>query len=57
MAALQCSFCGRDDSRVRSLTAGVAGGMICDVCCLKASLIFAKAYVKSAFGLITPRRS
>jgi hypothetical protein len=32
------------------LTAGVSGGMICDVCCVKAFLIFIKAHVTSAFG-------
>ncbi len=48
---LHCSFCGKDADHVRFLTAGVAGGMICDVCGLKAFLIFARAYVMSAVGL------
>ena len=46
---LHCSFCGKDGNHVRFLTGGIAGGKICDVCCLKAFFIFAKAYV-------TPRR-
>ena len=45
---LRCSFCGKDGNHVRFLTAGLAG-KICDVCCLKAFLIFVKAY-------LTPRR-
>jgi hypothetical protein len=44
-----CSFCGKDGNHVRFLTAGVAGGRICDVCCVKALVIFVKAY-------LTPRR-
>ena len=48
-AHLHCSFCGKDGDHVRFLTAGVAGGKICDACCLKAFVIFVKAYV-------TPRR-
>jgi hypothetical protein len=46
---LHCSFCGKDGNHVRFLTAGLAGGKICDACCLKAFLIFVRAYV-------TPRR-
>ena len=42
---LHCSFCGRDGNHVRFLTAGVAGGKICDACCLKALAIFVKAYL------------
>ena len=45
---LHCSFCGKDANHVRFLAAGV-DGKICDVCCLKAFLIFVKAY-------LTPRR-
>jgi hypothetical protein len=30
---------------MRFLSAGAAGGMICDVCCLKAFLIFGKARI------------
>lgn len=48
-AHLRCSFCGRDGNHVRFLSAGIAGGKICDTCCWKAMLIFLKAYV-------TPRR-
>ena len=47
---LHCSFCGKDADHVRFLTAGVSGGMICDVCCLKAFFIFLKAHVTSALG-------
>jgi hypothetical protein len=51
---LHCSFCGKDADHVRFLTAGVSGGMICDVCCVKACFIFMKAFMKahitSAFG-------
>ncbi len=46
---LHCSFCGKDGDHVRFLTAGVAGGTICDRCCLQALVIFVKAY-------LTPRR-
>ncbi len=46
---LHCSFCGKDGNHVRFLTAGVAGGKICNACCLKAAFIFMKAY-------LTPRR-
>ena len=48
---LRCSFCGRDAEHVRFLTAGVFGGKICDVCCLKAAAIFARAHVRRVFGL------
>jgi len=48
-AHLHCSFCGKDGDHVRFLAAGVAGGKICDVCCLTGVLIFVKAY-------LTPRR-
>jgi hypothetical protein len=47
---LRCAFCGRDADHVRFLTAGVSGGMICDVCCLKALFIFLKAHIMSAVG-------
>ena len=50
---LHCSFCGKDSDHVRFLTAGVSGGTICDVCCLKALLIFLKAQVSSALGFAT----
>ena len=50
---LHCSFCGKDSDHVRFLTAGVSGGTICDVCCLKALLIFLKAHVSSALGFAT----
>jgi hypothetical protein len=46
---LHCSFCGKDGNHVRFLTAGVAGGKICDACCMKAFVIFVRAY-------LTPRR-
>ena len=46
---LHCSFCGRDANHVRFLTAGLAGGKICDACCFKALLIFVRAW-------LTPRR-
>ncbi|HXF89665.1 MAG TPA: ClpX C4-type zinc finger protein [Xanthobacteraceae bacterium] len=29
---LSCSFCGRDEQRVRKLLAGGCGGLICDAC-------------------------
>jgi hypothetical protein len=48
---LHCSFCGMDADHVRFLTAGISGGMICDVCCLKALFIFLKAHIRSALGL------
>jgi hypothetical protein len=47
-AHLHCSFCGKDGDHVRFLAAGVSA-KICDACCLKAFLIFVKAY-------LTPRR-
>jgi hypothetical protein len=47
---LHCSFCGKDADRVRFLTAGLSGGLICDVCCLRAFGIFVKAHIRSAFG-------
>jgi ClpX C4-type zinc finger len=50
---LRCSFCGRDADQVRFLSAGVAGGTICDVCCLKALLIFVKAHVTAFFRVTT----
>jgi ClpX C4-type zinc finger protein len=46
-----CSFCGKDADHARFLTAGVAGGMICDMCWLKAFFIFAKAHIASAFRI------
>jgi hypothetical protein len=42
---LHCSFCGKDAEHVRFLTAGAAGGKICDVCCLKAFVIFLGAWL------------
>ena len=48
-SSLRCSFCGKDAAHVRFLTAGVSGGMICDVRCLKALLIFVKAHITSAY--------
>ena len=45
---LHCSFCGKDGNHVRFLAAGVAG-KICDACCLRAFVIFVRAY-------LTPRR-
>jgi len=42
---LHCSFCGRDANHVRFMSAGVAGGKICDACCFKAFLIFARAWL------------
>jgi hypothetical protein len=42
---LHCSFCGKSGDQVRFLSAGVAGGMICDTCCLKAFFIFIKAHL------------
>ena len=53
---LRCSFCGKDADYVRFLTAGVSGGMICDVCCLKAFFIFLKAHITSVFGLVAAYR-
>ena len=44
---LRCSFCAKDAAHVRFLCAGVAGGMICDACCLKAFFIFVKAHLTS----------
>jgi hypothetical protein len=46
---LHCSFCGKTADHVRFLTAGHSGGMICDICCAKAFLIFLKAHVVSVF--------
>jgi hypothetical protein len=48
---LHCSFCGKDADHVRFLVAGGSGGKICDVCCVKAFLIFLKAHVTSLFRL------
>ena len=48
---LHCSFCGKGADHVRFLTAGVSGGMICDVCCLKAFFIFLKAHITTVFGV------
>lgn len=42
---LRCSFCGRDADAVRFMSAGVAGGKICDTCCFKALLIFVRAWL------------
>jgi hypothetical protein len=46
---LRCSFCGKDANHVRFMSAGVAGGNICDACCVKALLIFAKAWLTPRF--------
>jgi hypothetical protein len=46
---IRCSFCGRNGDQVRFLSAGVAGGMICDACCLQAFFIFIKAHVVALF--------
>jgi hypothetical protein len=48
---LHCSFCGKDGAHVRFLAAGVSGGKICDVCCMKAFLIFVKAHITSLLRL------
>ena len=42
---LHCSFCGKDANHVRFLSAGLAGGKICDACCFKAFLIFVRAWL------------
>ena len=42
---LRCSFCGLDANHVRFLSAGVAGGKICDACCFKAFVIFVRAWL------------
>ena len=47
---LHCSFCGKDANQVRFMSAGIAGGRICDACCFKALLIFLRAW-------LTPRRA
>lgn len=47
---LHCSFCGQDGNHVRFLAAGVAGGHICDACCLKAMGIFIRAHVARVLG-------
>jgi len=47
---LHCSFCGKDADHVRFLAAGVSG-KICDACCLKASLIFVKAWLRWPLGV------
>jgi hypothetical protein len=44
---LRCSFCDRDADHVRFLCSGVAGGMICDRCCIKAFVIFLRAHITS----------
>ena len=46
---LRCSFGAKDANHVRFLSAGMAGGMICDGCCLKALFIFLKAHLTSLF--------
>jgi hypothetical protein len=48
---LCCSFCGKDADHVRFLAAGVSGGTICNVCGVKAFLIFLRAHFTSVFGL------
>ena len=52
---LSCSFCGKTADHVRFLTAGVAGGMICDRCWRVASAIFVKAYLTSLFAFVRPQ--
>ena len=47
---LHCSFCGRDGNHVRFLSAGVAGGKICDTCCFRAVGIFVRAHIARVFG-------
>lgn len=51
---LHCSFCGKDGTQVRFLTAGLAA-KICDTCCLKAFLIFVKAYLTPWRKYAVPR--
>jgi hypothetical protein len=50
-AHLYCSLCGRDANHVRFLARGVAGGQICNACCLKAFAIFLRAYLRHPFGV------
>jgi len=47
---LECSFCGKDAGRVRFLAAGAYGGLLCDACCMRATLVFIKARLASVFG-------
>jgi len=47
---LRCSFCGRDGNQVRFMSAGLAGGKICDACCFKAFGIFVRAHLARVFG-------
>ena len=42
---LHCSFCGKDANHVRFMSAGLAGGKICDACCFKAFAIFVRAWL------------
>jgi ClpX C4-type zinc finger protein len=49
---LHCSFCGQDADHVRFLTAGTSGGMICDVCCVKAFWIFLRAHARAALFVV-----
>lgn len=44
---LRCTFCGKNDSRVRFLVAGRSGGTICNTCCFLSLFIFLRAYVAS----------
>jgi len=55
LSRLSCSFCGETADHVRFLTAGVAGGMICDRCWLVASVIFVKAYLVSLLAFVRPQ--
>ena len=48
---LRCSFCGRNGNHVRFLAGGLAGGKICNACCLRALAIFLRAYVRYPFGV------
>ena len=55
LSRLSCSFCGKTADHVRFLTAGVAGGMICDRCWLVASVVFVKAYLASLLAFVRPQ--
>jgi hypothetical protein len=55
LSRLSCSFCGKTADHVRFLTAGMAGGMICDRCWLVASVVFLKTYVTSLLAFVRPQ--
>jgi len=42
---LHCSFCGKNDRRLRFLVGGKAGGTICNTCCFTSVFIFLRAYI------------